>query len=426
MTMIENGSDPRAEGVVPSRRTHVAATRSIGRVASIFCAEFLLSVASLPVLAGTGSLDVTVTSLPDEVSPSVSVPACTATSTTAQGCTKALYSVQISNAGNTNNVSNTWFRATTYVVDSAVPFNVITTLKAPILTFPAVPGTLPVCSTSADGTTIACQIGQVAAGQTPPPFNFTVRSPATTVAGYQILVAWDVPTGQGASGSLSPVSSSPAVGVNQTFTLIGTPPSPTFAKTKSYVEGAASLYTGNTDIATSTNLGTVKAVVPTAPVGNVATLEMNVDPNPCFSDYKNCIKFNLEIPGTFGGATAPDAAFLKFTLRRDVTTLQKSAKAENAYLTYSKDSGVCYGADGQPLPDCANIPVLTCAEVPSPGGSAPAGKPWSAADIVGSGFAGVPELYKRCITSKTEVKKGAEAGDHIVELIASENGRIGW
>jgi len=273
---------------------------------------------------------------------------------------------------------------------------------------------------------MACQIGQIASGGIVPTFSFTVRSPATTAAGYRILVAWDVPSGQGASGSLSPVSSSPAVGVNQTFTLIGTPPSPTSAKTKSYVEGPASLYTGNTDIATATNLGTVKAVLPTAPVGNVATLQMDVEDNPCSSDYKKCIRFNLEIPGTFGGATSADTAFLKFTLRRDATTIQKNAKAANAYLTYSKDSEICYGADGQPLPGCTNIPVLTCAEVPSPGGSIPAGKPWSPADIVGTGFAGVPELYKRCITSKTDVKKGEEAGDQIVELIASENGRIGW
>ena len=425
MTRIENGSGARAEGFVSSRRAHVAAARRLGRVASIFGVGFLLSVASLPVLAGTGSLEASVTSLPDEVSPSVSVPACTATSTTAQGCTKALYSVQISNAGNSNNVSNAWFRATTYVVDSAAPFNVISTLKAPILTFPAVTGTLPFCTSSGDGTTIACQIGQIAAGGTFPPFNITVRSPAATVAGYRILVAWDIPSGQGASGSLSPVSSSPAVGVNQTFTTIGAPPSATSAKTKSYVEGAATLYTGNTDIATPTNLGTVKAVVPTAPVGNVATLQMDVEDIPCFPDYKKCIRFNLEIPGTFGGATAADDAFLKFTLRRDATTIQKGAKAANAYLTYSKDSGVCYGADGQTVLPCTDIPVLTCAEVPSPGGSVPAGKPWSAADIV-LPMVGVPELYKRCITSKTDVKKGAEAGDQIVELIASENGKIGW
>ena len=87
--------------------------------------------------------------------------------------------------------------------------------------------------------------------------------------------------------------------MDQTFTLIGEPPTPTHAKTKSWVTAPADLYTGNSDIATSANLGTVKATLPKAPDGNIAALEMLVKNQICFSDYKNCIDFTLDIPGTF-------------------------------------------------------------------------------------------------------------------------------
>jgi hypothetical protein len=246
-------------------------------------------------------------------------------------------------------------------------------------------------------------------------------------AGHRIKLVWEIPSGQGAGGSLSPVSSSTAQ-TQTSYTLIGNPPTPTKATTRSWVTAARELYTGDTDIASSTNLGTVKAFLPKPPTTKVATLTTEVKDAICSSDYKKCIDFTLEIPGVFKDPSDTDgSSLLKITLRRDAKTVQNSAKVENAYLTYTNTTAeVCYAANGSTSRSCADIQVLDCVAIPSPGGALPAGKPWAAIDIVGSPYANVPEQYKRCITSKTEAKKGAEAGDHVLEIVATENGRFSW
>lgn len=373
---------------------------------------------SAPVFAGTSNLDVVVQSaltpppLPQVVSPSAST--CTFP-TLVKGCATGAYSVDIKNPSS-GNVSNAWFHASTYVLDGT---GAQTSLKAQFLVAPN-------CTKSADSTTIACNIGNVPSGGTIPQFIVTIHSPLVPANGHQIKLVWDIPSGQGASGSLSPVSSSTALS-QTSLTLIGDRPTPTKATTRSWVTAANELYTGDTDIASSTNLGTVKAFLPKPPTTKVATLATEVKDTICSSDYKKCIEFTLDIPGTFKDPGDTDgSSLLKLTLRRDAKTVQNGAKVANAYLTYTNTTAAaCYAPDGSTTILCTGIEVLDCSAVPSPGGSMPAGKPWAAIDIVGY-FANVPEQYKRCITSKTEAKRGAEAGDHVVEIVATENGRFSW
>ena len=276
-----------------------------------------------PALAGTSNLTIDVHSaltpppLPDVVSPSAST--CTFP-TLVKGCTTAAYAVAISNS-TTSNVSNAWFHATTYVVDSA---GALTSYKAEFLTAPG-------CSISADSTTIACNIGNLPAGYSAPPFVVTVHSPSVTAPGYKIKLVWDIPSGQGASGSLSPVSSSTALS-QTSFTTIGNPPTATKATTRSWVTAAADLYTGDTDIATSANLATVKAHLPKAPTTNVATLTSEVtDQTFCTtSDFPKCIKYTLDIPGTFDDGTI--GGYLTMVLQRDTSTIKPGAKVDNVVI----------------------------------------------------------------------------------------------
>ena len=298
---------------------------SLGAVLVAASAGFALLAGSYPALAGTSNLTVSVQSaltpppLPDVVSPSAST--CTFP-TLVKGCTTAAYSVSIRN-GTSSNVSNAWFHATTYVLDST---NAVTSFKAQFLSVPSN------CSISADSTTISCQIGNVPSGQINPPFIVTVHSPSVTATGYQIQVAWDVPSGQGASGSLSPVSSTTAIPGDPAITQIGDPPTPKKATTRSWVTDATELYTGDTDIATLSNLGTVKARLPKAPDGNVATLTSEVT-NLTFCttpDFQSCIQYTLTIPGTFDNGTT--AGYMTFIVQRDASTIKKGADVNNVIL----------------------------------------------------------------------------------------------
>lgn len=312
--------------------------------------------ANPPALAGTSNLSVDVHSaltpppLADVVSPSAS--SCTFP-TLLKGCTTGAYSVAISNT-TSSNVSNAWFHATTYVVDgNGNP----TSYHAQ---FTSAPG----CSTSADSTTIACNVGNLPAGSSFPAFVVTVHSPSVTASGYKIKLVWDIPTGQGASGSLSPVSSSTAL-TETSFTMIGDPPTPRKATTRSWVTAAADLYTGDVDFATSANLGTVKAHLPKAPATNVATLTTEVtDLTFCTtSDFPQCIKYTLDIPGTFDTLT-PDG-YLTFILQRDASTIKPGAKVQNVVIYHQSviDSAGTLGP-ALPIPDCDALTGLIPSPVP--------------------------------------------------------------
>jgi hypothetical protein len=301
-------SQPRAAGRFPSRWACIA---GVG---------LTLLAASAPVLAGTSNLTVDVHSaltpppLPDVVSPSAST--CTFP-TLVKGCTTAAYAVKIGN-GTTSNVSNAWFHATTYVVDGA---DALTPYKAEFLTAPG-------CSISADSTTIACNIGNLPAGSSPSTFVVTVHSPSVTASGHKIKLVWDIPSGQGASGSLSPVSSSTAL-TQTSFTTIGNPPTAKKSTTRSWVTVATELYTGDTDIATAANLATVKVKLPQAP---------EVSDTSCTTaDFPKCATYTLDIPGEFDDGTI--GSYLTIVLQRDVSTIKPGAKVENVMLYHRETAG---------------------------------------------------------------------------------------
>ena len=162
---------------------------SLGAALVAASAGLALLAGSSPVLAGTSNLDVVVESaltpppLPDVVSPSAST--CTFP-TLVKGCTIAAYSVAISNP-TSSNVSNAWFKATTYVFDTT---GAQTSIKAQFLTVPSN------CTKSPDSTTISCSIGQVAAGGGSfPKFVVTVHSPSVTAKGYEIRFGMGRPVG---------------------------------------------------------------------------------------------------------------------------------------------------------------------------------------------------------------------------------------
>jgi hypothetical protein len=308
---------------------------SLGALLVAASAGLVLLAGSAPVLAGTSNLTVVVESALtrppelDVVSPSAAT--CTSPNFD-KGCAITAYSVAISN-GTSSNVSNAWFKATTYVFDGN---GTQTSIKAPFVTVPQT------CSKSADGTTIACNIGQVAAGGGSfPTFNVTVRSPSVTAPGHKIQLVWDIPSGQGASGSLSPVSSSTALSGQPAVTLIGEPPSPTKATTRSWVtEPHTQLFTGNTDIATSTNLATVKVDLPKVPDTQIAKLTTEVTTlGFCTTaDFPKCVQYTLDIPGVFEPVDTTAEGYLIIILQRDSSTIKNGAKVENVVIYHSADA----------------------------------------------------------------------------------------
>ena len=367
---------------------------SLGSVLVAASAGLALLAGSTPVLAGTSNLHVVVQSaltpppLPDVVSPSAST--CTFP-TLVKGCTTAAYSVAIDNP-TSSNVSNAWFHATTYVFDST---GAVTSFKAQFLSVPSF------CSVSADSTTISCNIGNVPSGAVNAPFVVTVHSPSVTAKGYLIQVAWDLPTGQGASGSLSPVSSSTAIVGDPAVTQIGDPPTPKKATTRSWVTTPTDLYTGDTDIATSSNLGTVKAHLPKAPDTNVATLTTEVtDLTFCTtSDFPSCIQYTLTIPGTFDTGTTD--GYLTIILQRDTSTIKNGAKASNVILYHQ---GPTDAFPGLPIRDCDPLTGLIPTAVP---GYAP----------------------DQCIVSREQYPNNAGKdlkGDFKITIRARTNGIINW
>jgi len=337
---------------------------SLGAALVAASAGLALLAGSSPVLAGTSNLDVVVESaltpppLPDVVSPSAST--CTFP-TLVKGCTIAAYSVAISNP-TSSNVSNAWFKATTYVFDTT---GAQTSIKAQFLTVPSN------CTKSPDSTTISCSIGQVAAGGGSfPKFVVTVHSPSVTAKGYEIRLAWDVPSGQGASGSLSPVSSSTAI-PGEAVTQVGDPPTPTKATTRSWVTAPnTELYTGDTDIATASNLGTVKVKLPKAPNTNVATLTSEVtNLGVCTTaDFPSCIQYTLDIPGpldNLGNVIPFDDGtidgYLTIVLQRDTSTVKNGAKVANVIVYHQ---GPTDPAPGLLIPDCDSVTGLIPTPVP--------------------------------------------------------------
>ena len=383
-------------GVSLRRPAVPAAGRFRSPLASLAWVALALMAGSSPVLAGTSNLTVEVHSkltpppLLDVVSPSAST--CTFP-TLVKGCATAAYSIGIKN-DTPGNVSNAWFHATTYVVDAN---GATTSYKAQFLTVPT-----PSCLISADSTTIACNIGNVRSGQAAPTFIVTVHSPPVTVLNHRIKLEWDIPSGQGASGSLAPVSSSTAQSSTPpSFTLIGDPPTPTKATTRSWVTGAKVLYTGNDDIATSANLATVTASLPKAPDGNVAMLKSEVTEETfcTTSDFPKCIHYTLDIPGAFGDGTVLND-LLDIILQRDVLTIKKGARAANIVIYHQAETN----GPLLPIPDCDPLTGL----LPLPAAGYDNG---------------------RCIYLREELPKNAGnalKGDFKVKIRGKSNGRFSW
>ena len=339
MSLFETGC-----GATARQRVMEALRRSAHGLGSIVAVSIMLLAAAVdPAHAGTkNGLNVSITPVPDSVSPSPS----TCTSTSSNGCVLDAEQVVVSNIS-TSNISNAWFKATTYVLDASG--NVVPNLTAPFT------GPVPSnCTVSVSKTTILCNLGQLPSGGTPVSLLLLVQSPTTTTSGNKISLQWDVPSGQGGVPSLSPVSSQSAQ-TDAVITLIGDPPTAQHAKTKSYVASNDTvLFTGNTDIATLTNLGTVKSLIPTPPVGSVAALNMDVNGSFCTtSDFPQCIKFLLNIPGTFGTSSA---GYLTIILQRDGTTIQNGAKVQNVTILYQEGT---FDSSGNftPTPNVGPIPI---------------------------------------------------------------------
>ena len=206
-------------------------------------------------------------------------------------------------------------------------------------------------------------------------------------------------SGQGASGSLAPISSTIAQS-QSSYTKIGDPPTPKKATTRSWITAAGELYTGNAEIATAANLGTVKVVLPKAPDMNVATITTEVtEEGFCTTaDFPSCIRFTLDIPGTFDTGLIGD--YLTFVLQRDATTIKKGARVENVMLYYqSSDTALPL-----PIPDCDPLTGL----LPAP-----------ALGVDNDHCIALREAYPN--NASKDVK-----GDFKITVRGRHNGRIGW
>ena len=387
MSLFETGC-----GATARQRVMEALRRSARGLASIVAVSIVLLAAAVdPAHAGTkNGLNISITPVPDSVSPSPST--CT-TANPPKGCVLDAEQIVVTNIS-TSNISNAWFKATTYVLDAS---GAATSFKAPFVNPPSN------CTVSTSGTTILCNLGQLPSGGTPVSLLLLVQSPTTTTSGNKISLQWDVPSGQGGVPSLSPVSSQSAQ-TDAVITLIGDPPTAQHAKTKSYVASNDTvLFTGNTDIATLTNLGTVKSLIPTPPVGSVAALNMDVNGSFCTtSDFPQCIKFLLNIPGTFGTSSG---GYLTIILQRDGTTIQNGAKVQNVTILYQEGT---FDSSGNftPTPNVGPTAIVDC-------------------NLDGS----IPDGQKRCIAERFAYPNNSSKdlkGDFRITIHALENGSMSW
>jgi len=267
------------------------------------------TLVSSDVFAGAGI--VTTQVAPLSLNVTYSIPATTSPAKPAL-VTYVGYAVNIrSDPTNTNTINNVRFTATTSVTDS--------TEKA---TFDSAEGATCV-PTNPDGTSIECTIGQLRAGQTYPTFAVFFRAPEkATTAPLVDEVAFSGITyyAEGTGGVDNSIPQNSTVSWSSLPVTLGTT-NPTVVKS-AVPKNGGTLFTGDGAVATSTDTWTTTVSVPPTAAYTTADIAETVSPLTCAPDLLTCSTTTLKIPGSF--------AQLVITLRRDVSTIAKSAKISSA------------------------------------------------------------------------------------------------
>jgi hypothetical protein len=339
---------------------------------------------STSALAGAGNVTTVVTPLSGAVTYSRS-----ATNSLPALNTYIGYRVTIASAlTNTNTINNVVFTGTISVADLDEVAEFVSSDGATCQTT-ANPPLAP-----SNARSISCPIGQLRAGQTFPTFAVFFKAPAkdTVTPTISDSVAFSGTTyyAEGTGGVPQSTPQNSTVPWTTASVTLGTT-NPTVVKSGVQKTGGT-LFTGDGAVATATDPWTTTVVVPTgftAPDGATYTsAEINETEGlpTCAGDLLTCNISQLTIPGTF--------AKLVITLRRDVSTIAKSAKISSAIVYYKKDATT------------AEIQVQPC--------TAPV-------------FPALPQPGNPCINSRTEyTKKTAPTPDWIgdwgFEIFALDNG----
>lgn len=248
------------------------------------------------------------------------------------------------------------------------------------------------CTTTNDGTSIDCNVGDLALSESKP-FTVTFTTPTS---GSAITLNWQAVFNSGGS----PGNSNGNTGTTH-IPLVQPNPDGLFSDVPANV--ALTFFTGG-GIATTGDLWVTKVKLPGTGTGTgtTATIAEIVVPTTCAADLLTCSTSTLTIPGsTFGTAgTRPLTQFLEITLLRDASTIANGAKIESARIYYKK------------IPESPGLgdEVLSCADATLPRASSPC-------EDRTQRYA-----YPRKSTGKAPVPAGFE-GDWKFVIYAFDNGR---
>ena len=301
----------------------IAAT---SRISFIFrCA----SLASLCALGGTaanaasGDLLITTTALPPAVS--LTRLAIPGNKGSAYSSSYAAYQVTVTNQGG-NTINQVVFGVTATVLDTT---NTQVTGDPVGATYVPQAPSSSACTGNADGSSVSCTLGHMAAFQS----NTFVLVFTAPTAGAKISLA----TTATYSESISPGAPPSTITVTDptVYTALVDPSNDTQvnAEVMSYVPSfGTGVCTGVYCIPSGTNPGTAGIFVPSTPLGGVATIGFATDPNnlSCAGGFP-CNVSTVTAPGLFSN--------LQVTLRRNPAFIAPGQKIAKTPVTYTFDNG---------------------------------------------------------------------------------------
>jgi hypothetical protein len=277
--------------------------------------------AASSAIAGSGTLNTTVTVLTPNVTYSSPATGKTAALTTYVG-----YVVSVSNdPSNTNTINNIVFTGTTTVTDSNEAAEFVTSDGATCSTTTNPPGS------PANARTISCPLGQLAAGQAYPPFAVFFKAPVADPAGPptpdNVQFSGISYFAEGANGPNSkPVNSTTTWSASSV--LLGTS-NPVLVKS-AVPKFGGTLFTGAGGVPSLTNQFATTVGIPAAPTYTTAVVSISASGDPNCSDFLTCYQSQLTIPGTF-------SPYLSIVLRQDASSIKTGTKIESVTIVYTAD-----------------------------------------------------------------------------------------
>ena len=318
-----------------------------------------------------------------EITATLTAPPSPVTLSTSGSETLASYRVTLTNTSTSSALNLARLVGTTSVASGAAGAKAV---------FRTVAGAGATCTPTNDGTSIDCNVGDLALNESKP-FTVTFTTPTS---GSAITLTWQAVF---SSTSSTPGNSNGNAG---TTDIALDPPNPDGLFSDVPANVALTFFTGG-GIATTVDTWVTKVKLPGTGTGTATTAAVAevVEQSTCAADLLTCSRSTLTIPGsTFGtGGTRPLTQFLEITLLRDASTIARGAKIESARIYYTTSP------DNQVLGDG----VRSCADAGPPVGSPCEDRTQRYA-------------YPRKSTGKEQVPAGFE-GDWKFVIYAVDNGR---